>query len=117
LKSSSTEIEGKIEKAITYFESYFSRPPLEILADELLQTEAPADLSANIFSAYDKFLAILDDEPSRYELEKIPRESADKSRVFQRIRTHSHEFRDALLEWLYLPKTPLCDMVKQYALF
>jgi predicted nucleotidyltransferase len=117
LKSSSTEIEGDVERAITYVESYFSRPPLEILADELLKSEARRDLSARIFSAYDKFLAILDDETSRNELERIPRESADKSPVFKKIRTYSHEFRDALLEWLYMPNTPLCDMVKQYGLF
>jgi hypothetical protein len=117
LKSSNDEIEGEIEKAITYFESYLSRPPLEILADELLQADAPAHLSAKIFSAYDKFLAILDDEASRNELERIPRQSADKSPVFQTIRTYSHEFRDALLEWLYMPNTPLCEMVKQYGLF
>jgi len=117
LKSSSCEVGGEVEKAITYFERYFSRPPLEILADELLLTKAPASLSAKILTAYDKFLAILDDEASRNELETIPRQSADKSYVFQNIRTCSHEFRDALLEWLYMPNTPLCEMVKQYGLF
>jgi predicted nucleotidyltransferase len=117
LRSSSTEIEDTIEKAITYFESYFSRPPLEILADELLRAEAPTGLCVRIFSAYDKFLALLDEQTSRNELEGVPREFADKSPVFREIRTHSHEFRDGLLEWLYMPKTPLCELVKQYALF
>jgi hypothetical protein len=37
--------------------------------------------------------------------------------VFQNIRKHSHEFRDGLLDWLYMPGTPLCELVKQYALF
>jgi hypothetical protein len=117
LQSSSSDIEQTVEKAITYFEFYFSRPPLEILAAELSRTEASSEVARRIFSAYDKFLAILDDKISRDELEKIPRESADKSPVFQLIRTHSHEFRDALLEWLYMPNTKLCEMVKQYALF
>jgi hypothetical protein len=118
LKSSSTEMENTIEKAIFYFEDfYFSRPPLEILADEVLRAELPTQLSVKIFSAYDRFLAILDDPTKRNELEQIPRESADKSLVFQEIRRHSHEFRDALLEWLYMPNTELCNLVKQYALF
>jgi hypothetical protein len=106
-----------IDDAIKYFESYLSRPPLEILADELLETAAPDVLVKTIFSAYDEFLKILDDHSSRDELVKVPREAADKSPVFQKVRKHSHEFRDALLEWLYMPGTELCELVKQYALF
>ena len=117
LKSSTSSPEDSVEKAITYFESYLSRPPLEILADELMQTAAPKTLCKKIFSAYDEFLKILDDEASRSELVKIARESAEKSPVFQNIRTTSHEFRDALLDWLYAPGTELCNLVKQYALF
>lgn len=116
-KPLSSSPEDAVEKAITYFESYFARPPLEILADELMQTGAPDALCKTIFSAYDEFLGILDDEASRNELVKIARESAEESLVFQKIRTVSHDFRDALLGWLYAPDTELCKLVKQYALF
>ena len=115
--SSSSEEDRAVEDAISYFESYFSRPPLEILADELLRTEAPAALSAKIFSAYNEFLSTLDDQSFRSELEKIARKDANISPVFQLMREQSHEFRDALLEWLYAPNTQLCELVKQYALF
>lgn len=117
LQASSPEVNGTIENAITYFEKYFSRPPLEILADELLQAKAPSDLSRAIFNAYNDFLAILDDEKSRNELENIPRNAADKSPVFMRMREISHQFRNALLEWLFLPGTDLYALVKEYALF
>ena len=109
--------EGAVERAIQYFESYFSRPPLEILADELLESKAPEKLCVKIFSAYDRFLSIMDEQDSRNELVEVPRESADKSEVFQSIRVLSHEFRDGLLDWLYAPETPLCELVKQYGLF
>jgi len=109
--------EDAIADAIAYFESYLSRPPLEILADELLQTNAPVELGKKIFSAYDEFLSILDDPSMRDELVTIPREVADKSFVFQKIRTNSHEFRDGLLNWLFIPGTQLYDLVKQYAIF
>jgi hypothetical protein len=116
-KASSSSSGDEVQQAITYFESYFGRPPLEILADELLESKAEAGLCKKIFSAYDEFLKILDDPASRDELVKIPRASAEKSQVFQNMRTHSHEFRDGLLEWLYTPRTQLCELVKQYALF
>jgi Nucleotidyltransferase domain len=117
LKSSSPEVERTAEKAITYFEDYFSRPPLEILASELIYTEAPPEISRTIFSSYNEFLAILDSETARTELQTIPRESADKSRVFQQVRQLSHEYRDALLNWLHMPSSPLYALVKEYALF
>jgi hypothetical protein len=116
-KASSSSSGDEVQQAITYFESYFGRPPLEILADELLESKAEAGLCKKIFSAYDEFLKILDDPASRDELVKIPRASAEKSQVFQNMRTHNHEFRDGLLEWLYTPRTQLCELVKQYALF
>jgi hypothetical protein len=117
LESSAAPVDRTVEKAIAYFEYYFSRPPLDILADELLLAGAPVEPCRTIFSSYDRFLAILDDERSRLELQTIAREQADKSPVFQEIRELSHEFRDALLNWLYMPDTPLSTLVKQYALF
>ena len=105
------------EAAIAHFEAYLGRPPLEILADELLRTGAPDDLCRSVFSAYDEFLGTLDDERSRNELKEIPRDAAHNSPTFQRVRTVSHQFRDALLIWLYAPNTLLCELVKQYALF
>jgi predicted nucleotidyltransferase len=110
-----SNIKLTLDNAPLHFERYFSRPPLEILADELMLTNAPHDLCRKIFSAYDKFLEILDNEASRNTLCQIPRERADKDAVFQDITKHSHEYRDALLEWLYSP--PLFDLVKEYALF
>jgi hypothetical protein len=105
------------EIAIKHFENYLSRPPLEILADELLRADARDDVCRTLFNAYDQFIGILDDEKSRNELKEIPRDAADKSPIFQSIRNASHQFRDALLTWLYTPDTPLNELVKQYVLF
>ncbi len=117
LESASTEESRTVENAISYFEGYFSRPPLKILADELLRTEAPLKICSTVLSAYDQFLAILDNKDARTELETIPRELAERSSVFQGIRQLSHEFRHGLLDWLHMPETPLYALVKQYALF
>jgi hypothetical protein len=117
LKALASDPNRTAEFAIDHFERYFSRPPLEILADELLLLDAPADLSVKIFSAYDSFLKVMDDEGSRKELEDIPREFSDDSSVFRDVRKNSHAFRDALLDWLYAPDTELSKLVKQYGLF
>lgn len=113
----SIESESGADGAVRYFEDYLSRPPLEILADELLRAEAPKELCIKIFSAYNHFLMILNDERSRNELAQIPRDRADKSSTFQQIRELGHEFRDGLLDWLYMPDTRLAKLVKLYALF
>lgn len=109
--------EPAVKNAITYFETYFSRPPLEILADELLCSRASTQTCNTVFSTYDQFLAILDNKEARTELQTISRELADRSEVFQRVRTLSHQFRDSLLDWLHTPQTQLYQLVKQYALF
>lgn len=103
--------------AIRHFESYLGRPPLEILADELLLANAPAKLCQELFSTYDEFIAILDDEESRRELEELPRDVAEKSELFQRVRKISHRFQAALTEWLFKPDTPIFELVKKYGLF
>lgn len=116
-QSPTKEAGQTVESAITYFENYFSRPPLEILADEMLMLDAPPKICVAVFSAYDQFLGILDNKEARVELQTVPRELADKSPVFQNVRTLSHQFRDNLLNWLHMPDTPLYALVKEYALF
>lgn len=111
------ETERTMENAVPHFTEYFSRPPLEILADELLLSKAPEELCREIFSAYDSFLAILDDEDSRESLGRISREQADKSSVFEAITRQSHRYHNALLNWLCMQSTSLFDLVKEYAIF
>jgi hypothetical protein len=109
--------EDSVARAVAYYEQYFSLPPLEILADEMMNSGASDELCRSVFQSYDGFLAILNDEPSRRELEQIPRRDAGKSEVFQKVRSLSHQFRDGLLDWLYEPGSKLCNLMRQYALF
>jgi hypothetical protein len=116
-ETSAGESDPAAKHTIAHFEKYFSRPPLEILADEMLKLEAPQETCGAVFSAYDEFLAILDEEKARTELETIARKQANKSEVFQHVRELSHRFQGGLLNWLYMPETGLCRLVKEYALF
>ncbi len=113
----SDDSESATDIAIRHFEPYLVRPPLEILADELLLANAPTKLCHELLSTYDEFIAILDDEESRRELHRLPRDIAEKSELFQRVRKISHRFQGALTEWLFQPETPIFELVKKYGLF
>lgn len=117
MHAASTAGDDSTARAVTYYEHYFSLPPLEILADEMMRSGAQEGLCRKVFQSYDSFLVILSDKHSRSELDQIPRRDTDKSEVFQRVRTLSHEFRDGLLDWLYAPDSALCSLMRQYALF
>jgi hypothetical protein len=70
-----------------------------------------------IMSSYDEFLSILDDDTLRKELVILPRDLAEKSELFQRVRELSHSFRDGLIEWLFNTESEIFKLVKAYSLF
>jgi len=102
---------------IKHFKDYLSRPPLEIVADELLLSGTSATLCDKLFSSYNDFLAVLDDPEMRKSLKELPRDIASESVAFQRARELSHAFQSGLTEWLFMPDTELSNLVKQYGIF
>jgi hypothetical protein len=103
--------------ALAHFSSYFSRPPLEIVADEILLQGVPAKAVQAIFEPYDEFLSILDNEESRKTLTELSRDVAEKSELFQQVRTTSHSFSKGLMTWLYDPKMQVSELVRDYGFF
>ena len=102
---------------IKHFKDYLSRPPLEIVADELLLSGTSATLCDKLFTSYNDFLAVLDDPEMRKSLKELPRDIASESVAFQRARELSHAFQSGLTEWLFMPDTELSNLVKQYGIF
>ncbi len=117
LRRDRAAIEQTVEAAQLHFLSYLARPPLEILADELLAGNVAVDTSRKILSSYDEFLSILDDNDLRNELVALPRDLAEKSELFQRVRTLSHTFREGLIEWLFDTESEIFKLVRDYGLF
>lgn len=109
--------EQSVEEAQSHFFRYFSRPPLEIVADELLFTNAADTTCRKILNSYDEFLSILNDKDLRDQLVELPRDLAEKNALFQRIRQLSHIFRDGLTEWLFGTDSIIFPLVRDYALF
>jgi|SRR5882724_723205 len=116
-KQGSGEREQPIDLAQAHFDDYLSRPPLDIVADELLLGGISDHICNKIFASYNEFLSIIDDSVSREELVELPRELAEKSKLFQRIRELSHIFHQGLLEWLFNTESEIFKLVRDYALF
>jgi nucleotidyltransferase-like protein len=114
---SAMSAEPAIGTAISHFTAYLARPPLEILADELLAASVSDDICKNLFSSYNEFLAILDDEEARMELVQLSRELSEKSDLFQHVREISHTFRDGLIAWLFQPESSIFQLVRDYGFF
>jgi len=116
-KTLSAHKEQHIDLAQSHFLSYLSRPPLDIVADELLLGNVSDSICDKILSSYDEFLSIMDDVTSRETLVELPRELAEKSPLFQRIRELSHVFRDGILEWLFDPHSEIFELARDYGVF
>jgi predicted nucleotidyltransferase len=120
LKSSSGAEELVSEKAVSplleYLISMSKSTPLEMLATALLSYQPPDGTARQIFSAYDRFLALLDDADSRAELERLSAQDAGKNSTFETVREISHDFQDGLTTLFF--KTPKLEpLTLKYGVF
>ena len=93
----------------------FTLPPTDRLAAAFLAYDA-ADAGARTFGAYDRFLGLLDDPEARGELERLTRDEAIGSPVFQTARRLGREVQQGLLALLF-EREPLRRLIRQYGVF
>ncbi len=93
--------------------------PLELLARACM--EPTLDISKKdaliIYSAYDKFLGILNTEKDRDTLAGLSYEDALDKRIFREVRDLSHKFQAALDRIFLNPKTKLGKLTLRYTTF
>ena len=98
-----------------FLATQFHMPPVDRIAMSFLKHGA-VDQGARALTAYDGFLAILDDEDKRDELNKLTRETAKKSDIFGEAARLGKELEIGLLALLFetddLPK-----LVREYGVF
>jgi hypothetical protein len=94
--------------AIEYFEGYLVRPPLEILAAEVVQAKIPNSVARRMFDTYDQFLGILDDADSREHLARLPQHLANTSSLFRQVQAIGEEFGRELYHLLNLARVARC---------
>jgi hypothetical protein len=93
----------------------FDATPIDRVAACFLRHDR-ADSGARTMLAYDGFLAILDAEKARAELESLPHERRFSSEVYQRARKYGEEIREGLLSLMFETRD-LYAMVREYAIF
>ena len=103
------------EQMPEYLREQLRMPPVDRIAEAFLRHGA-ADPGGRALGAYDDFLAILDDETSRAELEALTRSQAGGSEVFAKATRLGKELEHGLLAMLFetdsLPK-----LVREFGIF
>jgi hypothetical protein len=91
-----------------------SAPATDRLAGAFLDCGA-RDAGVRALSAYDRWLAVLDDDERRGELERLTKEAAPASAVFRDVRRHAAELERGLQVLLF--DTELGPHVREYGIF
>lgn len=104
-----------VEEFSPFLAEQFDATPIDRVASCFLR-HGRADSGARTLLAYDAFLAMLDDEASRKELESLSYEERESSKALRRIRELEGNMREGFLSLMF--ETPdLYAMVREYAIF
>ena len=104
-----------VAEMLDYLEARMSVPPLDRIADAFVDHDA-LDAGARALSAYDAFLAILNDGEERASLNELRPEDARDSPVFARVAELGKEFQAGLLSLLF-DDPELRRWVREYIVF
>lgn len=106
---------------VDHLERYLRQSPLDVVAATLLPYIGRGELSAvaeKLFAAYNDFLALLNDEVRRRELEDLPPEQAAKNATYESARDLGHDFQDALSTLFFdAPSGQLLQLTRAYGVF
>jgi hypothetical protein len=100
---------------LEYLDEQMSLPPLDRIADAFVAHSA-LDPGVRALSAYDEFLAILDDREKRNELSELGVAEGRESSLFMRIAELGKEFEAGLLALLF-DDPELRRWVRDYLIF
>jgi len=93
------------------------KTPLEILATVLLERGIKPETSVKLFSSYNAFLALLDDEEKRNRLKKLHLDEVSTDAVFGEVRKMSKIFQDGLTALFFYDDEKLRDLTIFYGVF
>jgi predicted nucleotidyltransferase len=105
------------QEFVRHMRRQLSLTPLEILAQIIIFHPHLEQVGARLFNSYEQFLGVLADKELRTELEELQPEEEEDSLLLQRLRTVSHEFRDALLELFFDEASGLQQLTRTYGIF
>jgi hypothetical protein len=89
-------------------------PPVDRLATAFIEQGA-VDAGVRSLSAYDRWIAMLNDEDVRRELTRLARTDVAESAIYNEGRRLAEELEQGLLALLF--ETPLASLVREYGIF
>ena len=100
-----------------YLRKFVQTPPLEILATVLLERSIKQETALTLFSSYNAFLTLLDDEEKRNRLKALPLDEISTDPVFAEVRKFSHAFQEGLTALFFYDDERLRDLTIFYGVF
>jgi len=104
-----------LQVLISHIEARTQMSPLAILAQACLDGYTDAATSKVLFTQYDAFLQLINQDSTRKKLENLRAEDAGRSKVFQQAHQISLEFQKGLDALFFGSK--LKDITTKYAIF
>ena len=103
---------------LRYLEDQFDLSPLETVARACLSLDIKKETVRNIFDSYDKFLAVLDDQGKRKELEEAhSHDDLRASKAWDEVRNMTRPFHHGLVDLFLTDDIRLRDLTMQYGIF
>lgn len=100
-----------------HLRNFVRKSPLEILATFLLELSIKRSTARKLFSAYNAFLAVLNDAKKRDRLKNLHYDSVSDDKVFNEVRQQGHEFQEGLTSLFFRDNEKLRDLTIFYGLF
>jgi hypothetical protein len=112
------EPKGDVSALADYLEKQLSRAPLEILAQACIERKIAQETARAVFDSYNRFLAILDDDAKRAELDKAAGHAGLRnSKVWEEVRAVSRPFHDGLVNLFLNDDQELRMLTMKYGVF
>lgn len=90
--------------------------PLDRLCDALLQLSNP-QTAEQLLSAYDRFLAVLNDTQTRQTLTELSPHNAPGNVLFQEVEQIGQQFNDAMESLFFDDSEQLANCIRKYGIF
>jgi len=105
-----------LHEFVLHLRRILARTPLEIVASVIDRHEHLRPIGAQLFGAYDVFIAALRDKEKRDRLDNLAPEAEDRDSIHQELRRASHQFRDAVPALFLDERTALNQLTRTYGI-
>src|SRR6266568_4169640 len=100
-----------------HLRNFIRNTPLEILATFVLELKIRPKTTMKLFSSYNSFLALLNNEGKRNHLKKLRPEDIRSDKVFNEVRKFGRDFQDGLTALFFQDNEQLRRLTIFYGMF